>query len=84
MNQETRTRIKNMIVERLNLDMEPSDIVDDEPLFGEGLGLDSVDALEVIVGLELEFGIKIPSGQNKRFASIATLDEFVTELLETA
>lgn len=78
--EDTKRRIKQMIVERLNLYIDPTEIGDDQPLFGEGLGLDSVDALELIVGLETEFGIKIPSGQNERFKTVNTLSSFVEEL----
>ncbi|PLX14825.1 MAG: acyl carrier protein, partial [Marinilabiliales bacterium] len=53
-------KLKVQIIEQLNLeDMEPEDIDASEPLFGEGLGLDSIDALELIVLLEKEYGIKI-------------------------
>ena len=78
--QETRTRIKKLIVERLFLEgLDPMEIGDDDPLFGEGLGLDSVDALELVLGLEQEFGIKIKSQEVGReaFASVAALAEYV-------
>ncbi|HEV7785452.1 MAG TPA: phosphopantetheine-binding protein [Thermoanaerobaculia bacterium] len=73
-------RIKRLIVESLNLEgMKPEMIEDDVPLFGEGLGLDSVDALELVVALEKEFGIKIKSQEIGRevFSSISTLSEFI-------
>ena len=61
--------------------MEPEDIDPDEPLFGEGLGLDSIDALELIVLLEKEYGIKIenPKDGQKVFFSLRTMAEFITE-----
>jgi len=73
-------RIKRLIVESLNLEgMKPEMIEDDAPLFGEGLGLDSVDALELVVALEKEFGIKIKSQEIGRevFSSVSTLSEFI-------
>lgn len=76
----TPERIKRLIVESLNLEgMSPEMIGDETPLFGEGLGLDSVDALELVVALEKEFGIKIKSQEIGRevFSSVATLSEFI-------
>ena len=76
----TQDRIKRLIVESLNLEgMKPEMIEDDAPLFGEGLGLDSVDALELVVALEKEFGIKIKSQEIGRevFSSVSALSEFI-------
>jgi acyl carrier protein len=76
----TQDRIKRLIIESLNLEgMKPEMIEDDVPLFGEGLGLDSVDALELVVALEKEFGIKIKSQEIGRevFSSVSTLSEFI-------
>lgn len=76
----TPERIKRLIVESLNLEgMSPEMIGDETPLFGEGLGLDSVDALELVVALEKEFGIKIKSQEIGRevFSSVSTLSEFI-------
>lgn len=75
-------KLKVQIIEQLNLeDMEPEDIDASEPLFGEGLGLDSIDALELIVLLEKEYGIKIqnPKDGQKVFFSIETMAEFIKE-----
>lgn len=75
-------KLKVQILEQLNLeDMEPEDIDASEPLFGEGLGLDSIDALELIVLLEKEYGIKIqnPKDGQKVFFSIETMAEFIQE-----
>ncbi len=75
-------KLKVQIIEQLNLeDMEPEDIDASEPLFGEGLGLDSIDALELIVLLEKEYGIKIqnPKDGQKVFFSIETMAEFIQE-----
>jgi acyl carrier protein len=76
----TPSRIKQLIVDSLHLEgMRPEMIDDDTPLFGEGLGLDSVDALELVVALEKEFGIKIKSQEIGRevFSSVSTLSEFI-------
>ncbi|MEA2695430.1 MAG: acyl carrier protein [Acidobacteriota bacterium] len=78
--QTTSSRIKQLIVASLNLDgVKPETIDDDAPLFGEGLGLDSVDALELVVALEKEFGIKIKSQELGRevFSSVASLSQFI-------
>lgn len=75
-------QLKVQLIKQLNLeDMEPEDIDPDEPLFGEGLGLDSIDALELIVLLEKEYGIKIenPKDGQKVFFSLRTMAEFITE-----
>lgn len=76
----TSDRIKRLIIESLNLEgMRPEMIEDEAPLFGEGLGLDSVDALELVVALEKEFGIKIKSQEIGRevFSSVSTLSHFI-------
>ncbi len=73
-------RIKRLIVENLHLDGIKPDMIDEEaPLFGEGLGLDSVDALELVVAVEKEFGLKIKSNELDRsaFASVSALSRFV-------
>ena len=75
-------RIKQIIVESLNLQgTSPESIKDDDPLFGAGLGLDSVDALELVVALEKEFGVKIQSNEVGRsaFGSVSSLAQFLSE-----
>jgi len=72
--------LKLQVIQQLNLeDIKPSDIKDDEPLFGEGLGLDSIDALELIVLLEKHHGIKTinPEDGKTIFRSINTMAEFI-------
>ncbi len=78
---EIKQRLKAMIVERLKLQINPDDIDLDAPLFGEGLGLDSIDALELVVGLEQEFGVQVPDEAVGReaFGSINTLAEFIVK-----
>ena len=69
-----------MIIETLRLEtVKPEDILDDTPLFGEGLGLDSIDALELVVALEKEFGIKITDDEvgPQVFQNIGTLAAFI-------
>lgn len=73
--------IKQMIIDELELeDIEVDDIDTDAPLFGDGLGLDSIDALELGLALQKRFNVKIDanSEQNKmHFYSVATLRDFV-------
>ena len=58
---QLKRRIKEIMVENLMLQVTPDEITDDKPLFGpEGLGLDSVDALQLVVALDKNFGLKIP------------------------
>jgi acyl carrier protein len=75
-------KIRHLIVETLNLeDIKPEDIGLDEALFGEGLGLDSIDALEIGVEIQKTFGVKIDTQDEKLssyFSSIRALAEFVT------
>ncbi|MCB1229032.1 MAG: acyl carrier protein [Verrucomicrobiae bacterium] len=57
-------RIKSVMIDELMLQETPEEIADDEPLFGpEGLGLDSVDALQLVVALEKNFSLKIPDAE---------------------
>lgn len=75
-------QLKSQIIEALNLeDMTAQDIDAEAPLFGDGLGLDSIDALELIVLLEREYGIKLtnPAEGKQIFKSIATIAEFVSK-----
>jgi acyl carrier protein len=74
-------RVKELIVSRLKLDIDPATIQDNAPLFGEGLGLDSIDALELVLGLEQEFGIKVEDEEVgvKAFASVSALCEFIEQ-----
>ena len=74
--------LKEKIIEALNLEeMTPDDIDADDALFGEGLGLDSIDALELIVLIEKNYGIKLanPSEGKAIFKSVRTIAEYVNE-----
>jgi acyl carrier protein len=73
-------RLKHLLIDTLKLEgVTPETIPDDEPLIGSGLSLDSIDALELVVQLEKEFGIKIASSEESRqaLASVASLATFV-------
>lgn len=73
-------KLKGQIIEQLNLaEVKPADINPDAALFGDGLGLDSIDALELIVLLEKHYGIKIqnPADGKKIFESVRTMAEFI-------
>ena len=75
-------KLKKEVIEQLNLeDITPDDINPDSPLFGEGLGLDSIDALELIVLLEKNYGIKIedPKDGKKILYSIRSMAEYIME-----
>jgi acyl carrier protein len=77
---DLKRKLKELLIERLKFeDMTPDDIGDDEPLFAGGLGLDSIDALEIVVMLESEFGIKVKNEVSARdhFRSISTLAAYV-------
>jgi acyl carrier protein len=80
--EELTGKLKEQIIEQLNLeDIEPEDIENDAPLFGDGLGLDSIDALELIVLLEREYDIKItdPKEGKEIFQSVNTIAKFISE-----
>jgi len=74
-------RVKELIVRRLKLEIDPTTIENGAPLFGEGLGLDSIDALELVLGLEQEFGIKVEDEEVgvKAFASVEALVDFIEQ-----
>jgi acyl carrier protein len=79
--EDLKLRIKQLIVDSLELeDVKPENIVDSEPIFGAGLGLDSIDALELGVALKKEFGVKFSaeSADNKKhFASVNALAAYI-------
>lgn len=79
---QLKQEIKEVIISSLQLeDITPENIVDDAPLFNEGLGLDSIDALELGVALKKKFGVKFSTDNEeskKVFSSVNTLAEFIT------
>lgn len=82
-NEELETRIKRVIVDALMLeDITPEEIETDAPLFVEGLGLDSIDALELALALHKEFGVRTSANDERNreiFYSVASLAKFITE-----
>jgi acyl carrier protein len=77
-----RLEIKRLILTELDIrDKSDSDIDDDAPLFGEGLGLDSLDALQLAMAIEERFGVVIPEGEEAKtiFSSVSALAEHVLE-----
>ncbi len=78
--EELIAQLKGQIIEQLNLEeVEPDEIDENEPLFGDGFGLDSIDALELIVLLEKEYGLKIkdPKDGKKIFFSVRSIAEYI-------
>ncbi|MEJ2608863.1 MAG: phosphopantetheine-binding protein [Candidatus Thiodiazotropha sp.] len=75
--------LRELLIKELNLeDVRPEDIKDDEPLFVDGLGLDSIDALELAIVIERKYGIKIKSGDSRNteiFTSLAALAKYIEE-----
>ena len=78
--EELILELKKQIIEVLNLeDVQPEDIENDAPLFGEGLGLDSIDALELIVLMEKNYGIKLQNANEGKeiFKSVKVMAEYI-------
>ena len=79
---EQKLKVKQMLVDHLHMRMDPADIGDEEQLFGdEGLGFDSVDAIEIVAGIEQEFSHTFASEDEARanLANVATLAAFLVE-----
>ncbi|MDR0507757.1 MAG: phosphopantetheine-binding protein [Dysgonamonadaceae bacterium] len=75
-------KLKEEIIEVLNLeDVKPADIDENAALFGEGLGLDSIDALELIVLMEKNYGVKLkdPAQGKEIFKSVKVLADYIAE-----
>lgn len=82
MNEELILALKEQIIDALNLEeVTPADIDNDAPLFGDGLGLDSIDALELIVILDKYYGIKLanPAAGKAIFQSVSSIAKYVEE-----
>lgn len=81
-NDDLRDTIKEMMVENLMLKTPKEEIRDDLPLFGpDGLGLDSIDALELVVCLEKKFGVTVPNSETARkaLATVNSIHDYVVE-----
>tara|TARA_R110000772_G_scaffold93708_5_gene191356 strand:+ start:814 stop:1071 length:258 start_codon:yes stop_codon:yes gene_type:complete len=79
---DLKQELKEKIIEQLNLeDVSIDEIADDDSLFGDGLGLDSIDALELIVMLDKDYGIKLsdPKEGKKIFESIEVMADYIAE-----
>lgn len=79
--EDLKANLKSQIIESLNLQgMKPEEIDDNAPLFGDGLGLDSIDSLELMVLLERNYGIKIEDARKGRevLSSINSMAEYIT------
>jgi acyl carrier protein len=77
---DVRQQLKELMVSELNLEgKSPADIDDAGPLFGEGLGLDSLDALQLAMSIEERFGVRVPEGDEARpvFASVNSLTDYI-------
>ncbi len=80
--EEIKKELKEKLIEALNLEeLTPDDIEDAAPLFGDGLGLDSIDALEIIIILEKSYGIHLenPAEAKEIFFSVDTLADYVSK-----
>ena len=82
MNDELIPKVKQMIIDSLRIEgMSPDEIETDAPLFGEGLGLDSIDALQLVVAMEKEFGVVVPDAATGTtvFASVRSMAGYIAE-----
>lgn len=82
MSEGFENEVAELIVEALNLDIEPEDIRPEEPLFGEGLGLDSIDALELAMAISKKYGFQLRSDDSDNvriFASLRFLSAHIAE-----
>ena len=81
--EETENKVKELIISSLELeDVTLEDIVSDQPLFGDGLGLDSIDALELGMAIRKQFGIsfsKDPAANKRIFHSVKSLADYILE-----
>ena len=79
--EDLKLKIKQMLVRQLKLKMKPEEIEDATPLFGEGLGLDSIDVLEVVASIEKEFGVSIQSQEEgeRVLKSVQSVGDFLIE-----
>jgi acyl carrier protein len=82
MNEELIPTVKQLIIDSLRIEgMAPEDIETDAPLFGEGLGLDSIDALQLVVAMEKDFGVVVPDAETGAvvFQSVRSMAAYIAE-----
>jgi acyl carrier protein len=82
MSDELIPKVKQMIIDSLRIEgMSPDEIETDAPLFGEGLGLDSIDALQLVVAMEKEFGVVVPDAATGStvFVSVRSMAAYIAE-----
>jgi len=82
MNDDLIGKVKQMIIDSLRIEgMSPDEIDSDAPLFGEGLGLDSIDALQLVVAMEKEFGVVVPDAATGStvFVSVRSMSAYIAE-----
>lgn len=82
MSEELIPKVKQMIIDSLRIEgMSADEIETDAPLFGEGLGLDSIDALQLVVAMEKEFGVAVPDAATGTivFASVRSMAAYIAE-----
>ena len=82
MNDELIVKVKQMIIDGLRIEgMSPEEIETDAPLFGDGLGLDSIDALQLVVAMEKEFGVVVPDAATGTivFASVRSMAGYIAD-----
>lgn len=82
MSDELIPKVKQMIIDSLRIEgMSSDEIETDAPLFGEGLGLDSIDALQLVVAMEKEFGVVVPDAAtgSKVFVSVRSMADYIAE-----
>lgn len=81
---ETVARIQQLLVDHLYLEVEPRDLDPDAPLFGSGHGLDSIDAVELVVGLENQFGVRLQESRVLSVPHLRTIHTLADLVLEAA
>jgi acyl carrier protein len=82
MTEELIQTVKQLIIDSLRIEgMTPEDIETDAPLFGEGLGLDSIDALQLVVAMEKDFGVVVPDAATGTvvFQSVRSMADYIAE-----
>lgn len=82
MSEELIVQMKQLIIDSLRIEgMNPDDIETDAPLFGEGLGLDSIDALQLVVAMEKDFGVIVPDAETGTvvFQSVRSMAQYIAE-----